>query len=121
MIAQVIVDISNSEVDRIFDYAFSDPCVQCGSRVSIPFGNRKIEGYVIGIRDTTDVPTDKLKEICEVLDDRPVISGEMMSLAEFMRQRYHLRMVDVLRLFIPSQMRGGRIKELKKRFIRLSI
>lgn len=120
MIAEIIVDISNSEVDRIFDYSFTQKEVVRGSRVSVPFGSRKIEGYVIGIKDKTDVPDGKLKEICEVLDDRPVISEEMMTLAGFMCERYHLRMVDVLRLFIPSQMRGGRIKELKKRFVRVA-
>lgn len=120
MIAEVIVDISNSEVDRIFDYSFDIPEVVRGSRVSVPFGNRKIEGYVVSVKETTDVPKVKLKSVCEVLDDRPVISGEMMLLAEYMRKRYHLRLVDVLRLFIPSQMRGGRIKELKKRFVRVA-
>ncbi len=120
MIAEVIVDISNSEVDRIFDYVVGNVAVKCGSRVMIPFGNRKIEGYVIGLKDNTDVPPDKLKEICDVLDDRPVIGKEMMTLAHEMSKRYHLRYVDILRLFIPSQMRGGKIKELKKRYVRIA-
>ena len=120
MIAEVIVDISNSEVDRIFDYFFESADVKKGSRVSVPFGNRKIEGYVIGIKSDTLVPKDKLKAVCETLDDRPVIGEEMLELMRFMCERYHLRVVDALRLFIPSQMRGGRIKELKKRFVRIS-
>ncbi len=119
MIAEVIVDISNSEVDRIFDYSCSEN-LQKGSRVLIPFGNRKIEGYVIGIKETTSVPSDKLKAVCETLDDRPVIGEEMLELMRFMCSRYHLRVVDALRLFIPSQMRGGRIKELKKRYVRVA-
>ncbi|WP_251545581.1 replication restart helicase PriA [Pumilibacter intestinalis] len=120
MIAEVIVDISNSEVDRIFDYFFESADVKKGSRVSVPFGNRKIEGYVIGIKSDTLVPKDKLKAVCETLDDRPVIGEEMLELMRFMCERYHLRVVDALRLFIPSQMRGGRIIELKKRFVRIS-
>ena len=51
MIAEVIVDISNSEVDRIFDYSFDIPEVVRGSRVSVPFGNRKIEGYVVSVKE----------------------------------------------------------------------
>ena len=39
MIAEVIVDISGSEVDRVFDYSVADaPEVQRGSRVAVPFG-----------------------------------------------------------------------------------
>ncbi len=120
MIAEVIVDISNSEVDRIFDYSFNDPDIVTGCRVLIPFAGRKIEGYVVGIKDNTTVPADKLKEIDSVLDDRPVIGGEMLELMRYMCERYHLRIVDALRLFIPAQMRGGRIKELKKKFVKIS-
>ncbi len=120
MIAEVIVDISTAEVDRIFDYAFDDESVRAGCRVLVPFGNRRIEGYVIGIKERSDVPAVKLKSVAEVLDDRPVIGQEMLALMRFMCERYHLRVVDALRLFIPAQMRGGRIKELKKRFVRVA-
>ena len=116
MIAEVIVDISNSEVDRIFDYACDDD-LMAGFRVLVPFGNRQIEGYVIGLKESSDLPPDKLKAVHSTLDDIPVISEEMMQLAAYMKTRYHLRMVDALRLFIPAQMRGGRIKELKKKSV----
>ena len=66
------------------------------------------------------MPAVKLKSVAEVLDDRPVIGQEMLALMRFMCERYHLRVVDALRLFIPAQMRGGRIKELKKRFVRVA-
>lgn len=46
------------------------------------------------------------------MDAYPVITPEMMKLMEYMRKRYNLRIIDVLRLFIPSQMRGGKVKEL---------
>lgn len=116
MIAEVIVDISNSEVDRIFDYLVNIPSVKIGSRVHIPFANRTIEGYVIKLKEETSCPPEKLKEIIETLDDFPVLTEEMLALKDYMTKKYHLRTVDVLRLFIPSQMRGGRIKALVKQF-----
>ena len=57
--AQVIVDVASSQVDKIFDYAFFGDDFGIGQRVIVPFGNRKIEGYIIGIKDKTDVPDDK--------------------------------------------------------------
>ncbi len=119
MIAKVIVDISSSDVDRVFDYRAVGG-VEKGSRVSVPFGNRNIEGYVIGLSDTTDVPEDKLKDISCVLDDRPIISEEFLRLCDFMTERFHLRKIDVLRLLLPSKMRGGRIKPLEKTVIEIS-
>ena len=117
MFAKVIVDISNNELDRVFDYEVGDFCVEPGRRVSVPFGNRVIEGYVIELSDTTDLPKDKIKKIVKVMDSYPVITAEMMQLMAFMRKRYNLRIIDVLRLFIPSQMRGGKVKELVQKFV----
>ena len=113
MIAQVIVDISNSEVDRVFDYAIDDfPDAKEGFRVMVPFGRMNIEGYIVQLKDRTDCPPEKLKKIASVLDPYPVINEELMQVCRFMVDKYHLRMVDVLRLCLPSQMRTGKVKEL---------
>lgn len=111
MIAEVIVDISNSEVDRVFDYSIAAvPAIKAGYRVLVPFGRMTVEGYVISLKEKSDYPG--VKPVIRALDEYQVISDEMLELMRFMRERYHLRTVDVLRLFIPAQMRGGRIKEL---------
>lgn len=111
MIAEVIVDISNSEVDRVFDYSLDgSPDVTAGFRVLVPFGRMTVEGYVVRVKESSDYPA--VKPIERAIDDYPVINEEMLALMDYMTERYHLRRVDVLRLFIPSQMRGGRVKEL---------
>lgn len=117
--AEVIVDISASTVDKIFDYAIVDP-VAIGMRVLVPFGPRKIEGFVVNIKGKSLLDPKKIKPITEVLDAIPVITSEMMALKDYLSQNFRLRMVDVLRLFIPSQMRKGRIKELTRQFVELN-
>ena len=112
MIFEVIVDISNSEVDRVFDY-IGDESVKVGSRVSVPFGKRNIEGFVINKKEQSNVDETKLKKISKVLDDFVTINDEMLSLMRFMVSELHIRLIDALRLFLPSQMRGGRIESLK--------
>ena len=104
MIAQVIVDISNSEVDRVFDYSIDDfPDAKEGFRVMVPFGRMNIEGYIVQLKDRTDCPPEKLKKIASVLDPYPVINEELMQVCRFMVDKYHLRMVDVLRLCLPRR------------------
>ena len=116
MIARVIVDISSSQVDRVFDYSAIDGAVR-GSRVLVPFGARNIEGYVIDLAESTDVPPDKLKSIYSLLDDRPIVSEEFLALCDYMTARFHLRKIDVFRLFLPAKMRGDRIKALEKSIV----
>lgn len=116
MVYEIIVDISNSEVDRVFDYT-SDFEVKLGSRVQVPFGNRKLEGFVIGEKASSK---HKTKDIIKVLDEKPVISEEMLKLAKYLNEFKNLRFIDTIRLCIPSKMRGGRVKELKKAYITIN-
>ena len=119
MIAKVIVDILNSEVDRVFDYLTDDNIV-VGDRVLLPFGNRTIEGYVLALSDTTDVDTSKLKPIIKKLDDFPIIKPELVDLASDLRDKFHLRLIDGVRLVVPAQVRNGKVGAIQVKYLSLN-
>ena len=119
--ACIIVDVAASNVDKVFDYStVNTPEIELGMRVLVPFGAREIEGYVIGFKDKTDFDPQKIKPIKKCLDSMPVFSSEMLELKDYLVKILRIKAVDALRLFIPSQMRGGRIKELTKIFISIN-
>ena len=121
MFAEVIVDILNSETDKVFDYIIPDNLKLIeGTRVLVPFGNRKIEGYVIKIKSDSSVSREKLKEIIKPIDSFAAILPEMLKLKGFMTRRYNLRVADTLRLFIPSEMRSGKVKPIFKTYCKLN-
>ena len=121
MFAEVIVDILNSETDKVFDYIIPDNLKLIeGTRVLVPFGNRKIEGYVIKIKSDSSVSKEKLKEIIKPIDSFAAILPEMLKLKDFMIRRYNLRLADTLRLFIPSEMRSGKVKPIFKTYCKLN-
>lgn len=116
--AEVIVDISNSEVDKVFDYILPEELnINKGTRVLVPFGNRCIEGYVINVKDSSNLDKSRLKKVIRALDDFQAISDEMLSLMHYMVERYNLRLADCLRLFVPSEMRSGSISPLFKTYL----
>lgn len=117
MIYSVIVDVSASEVDKIFHYKGEN--YQIGTRVLVNFANRLVEGFIVAEQQTTDCPPEKLKEIIKPLDDFPAISADLLELGAYMKKEYNLRWVDVLRLFIPAEMRKNRVKPLSKRCAQL--
>ena len=100
MILKVIVDISTNAIDRTFDYIGED--IPVGSRVSVPFGPKRLIGFVVDKSETSDFELSKLKTAKYL--DTP-IDDSQLSLLKFMVKRYNLRMIDVLRLFIPSKLR----------------
>ena len=120
MFAKVIVDIASSNVDKIFDYKLDEPLV-VGQRVLVPFGPRKIEGYIIEICDTSDVPESRVKSVIGPIDEFPVITNEQLKLAEFMKKRFHIGAADAIRLFLPPELRSGKVKEVFKAQIELAI
>ncbi len=119
MIYSVIVDVAANEVDRVFHYVGEN--YQVGSRVLVNFANRNVEGFIIGEQETTDLPQNKLKNIIKQLDDFPAVSEDLLRLGQFMRNEYNLRWADVLRLFVPAEMRGNRVKTLSKKVAQLSV
>lgn len=119
MIAEVIVDILNSEVDRIFDYSCPDN-TPAGMRVFVPFGNRRAEGYIIGLKEKSDLPPEKIKEIYSFADNEPVLTDEMLKLSQFMVKKYNLRKMDTIRLFLPVGIRKNRVKKIMIKSYRLT-
>ena len=109
MIAEVIVDVLNNEVDKIFDY-IAPINAEIGHRVLVSFGNRKVEGYIINLKNTSTYDESKLKTIDKILDDYPVIIPEMIELSKFMVSKYNLKIMDTLRLFLPAGMRNNKVK-----------
>ena len=117
MICEVIVDIAHSEVDRIFDYACDIP-VAAGARVVVPFGRSTATGFVMRVKETSDCPADKLKKIYRAEEGTPAINKECLSLARTIARRYRVPLALALRLFLPPEMRTGKVAETYRTFAR---
>ncbi len=120
MFADVIVDIANSEVDKIFEYSFNDCSIVSGSRVVVPFGSKRIEGIVINVKDTSVYPPEKIKPIVELLEDTPALTSETLKLMQYVCDTCYVTRALALRLFLPAEMRKGKVKEQFTRYIELA-
>lgn len=116
MFAKVIVDIASSLVDKVFDYSFDDEQIsqyKPGTRVLVPFGNRCIEGYVLEISQTCNFEPSKIKKIIRPLESFVCINQDQFELAKFMKQKFNIGLSDCFRLFLPAEMRNGKVKDLE--------
>ncbi|MBQ7912406.1 MAG: primosomal protein N' [Clostridia bacterium] len=120
MIAEVIVDIAANETDRIFDYLCDENTI-VGSRVRAPFGGKTVTGFVMKLKETSDYPMEKLKKIQPTPDELPALNAECLSLAEKLAARYRVPKALTLRLFLPAEMRTGKVRELTKNFAELLV
>ena len=120
MIAEVIVDIASSETDKIYDYLCDDTII-AGSRVRAPFGGKIVAGFVMRIKEKTDYPVEKLKRVYPTTDELPALNPECLALAEKLTARYRVPKALSLRLFLPTEMRTGTVRELTKNYASLCV
>ena len=102
MIAKIAVSAANFAIDKPYSYAVPASMVlQPGLRVMVPFGrsNRHTEGVVLSVEEGSE---SGLKQVASCLDDAPVVSGRMLQLAAFMRERYFCTFFDCLRVMLPA-------------------
>ncbi len=111
MFADVIVDINHSEVDKIFEYRVDGLDVMLGSRVSVPFGNNIIEGIVVGLKKDSVFDQAKIKSALSVLEETPALTEETLKLSEYVATTCYSTRAGALRLFLPVEMRKGKVKE----------
>lgn len=111
MIAHIIVDVPVSRTNRPFDYrvpAWLSPLIQVGSRVVVPFGPRKLQGYVVGISENTEhgVDEDRLKDVEQVMDDTPPLTAELLKMSEWMSGQYLCPWVTAVQAMLPAVLKG---------------
>ena len=117
MFAQVIIDQDVKAIDKIFEYNIpSNMSILVGMRVHVPFGKRVLQGYVISISEDCSYDKNKVKDIISPIDQFPAIKKQMLEVMQFMVKKNHLTMASTLRLFLPSQMREGKVKEIFETF-----
>lgn len=123
MYAKVMVDVAHSNVDRLFTYEVpNDLAVTAGQRVLIPFGgnNRSIEGFVLELSENAPENIGTIKRIVRAMEPYPALTAEQIELAKWISKSYHCLLVEALRLMIPAQLRGGRVKEKTERIVRIN-
>ena len=106
--ASVIVDISLAKLDKCFSYIIPEELrdrALPGASVVVPFGNRKLKGYIVAVTDQVDIDPSRLKPILELQQEALSSQGQLIALAEWMRQNYGATMNQALRTVLPSAKR----------------
>jgi len=93
---------------QTFTYALEagTPRPDAGSRVVVPFRNRKEIGICLGIGDEA-VRSRKLKRVIEVPDEQPAVSPGMIALCRWMADYYVVPIGLALRAALPAAMTGA--------------
>lgn len=105
--AEIIVDNQSSNTDTLYTYNIPEDMkkrVDKGMRVIVPFGigNKLIQGLIINITDSIDFDEKKLKDIKTLVDEKSLVSKELIDLGIWMRREYLAQYIEVFKTIMPT-------------------
>lgn len=112
MFAEIIVDIKSHNTDKVYTYKIPDnmEMIKVGMRVSVPFNNRYVDGYVVKLIENTLYPDEKIKYIRKILDKYSVFNEKMIELAKWMKDYYNCYFSESLQSIMPAGIKKGEKK-----------
>lgn len=116
MIIGVLVELSNKNIDRVFDYSVPD-CfldkIKLGIRVKVPFGKMELEGFVVEIKGSSDV---EIKDILDVIDDEAILNSELLELGKKMQEATLATLISCYQIMLPKALKAKNGQVINKKF-----
>lgn len=111
-VVEVLVEYSNYSLDRPFSYIYKgNKKVDIGFRVLVNFNNREIVGYVINAYSTEKTIEELEKElgfnigeVIDVIDESPLLSEDLLKLADKVSEYYVATKISVLQSMLPPSL-----------------
>ena len=117
MIVGVLVELSNKNIDRIFDYKVSNDLVddiKLGIRVEVPFGNQTLEGFILEIKEDSNL--DNLKYINKIIDKDIVLNKELLDLGKSMQKITLSTLISCYQVMLPKALKAKKKVLINKKY-----
>lgn len=120
MIAKILVEINNINVDKTFDYIVPFKYIEkikIGMRVKVPFASRELEGFVLDLVNSVD-DNYELKEIISIVDAEPILNNELLHLGKFMSKKYFSTLISCYQTMLPKALKAQNKTTINKKMIK---
>lgn len=115
MQANVLVEVNIKDSDTLFTYNIPDKLtdkINVGYKVIVPFGRRKVEGFVI---DIGNFDTEyELKDICDVVGE--VLTPELIYLGKYMSKRTLSSLISCYQTMLPKAIKASIKTNINKKY-----
>lgn len=118
MTVEVLVEIKAKQVDKTFTYLVNDNLKQhmkIGIRVIVPFGTKKLEGFVLKIDDNKKYDYE-LKEIIDYIDEESVLNEEMIELGKLISEKTLSTLMSVYESMLPKALKAKKKFNVNKKY-----
>ena len=106
LFAQVVVGLP---LRTAFDYLIPqglEKKAMPGMRVQVPFRNKKLNGYIVGLATNTKIP--KVKALYGIIDDVPILNSNLLKLTQNVSDYYLCSWGEAIECALPAALRKGK-------------
>ena len=118
MIIGVLVELSNKNIDKVFDYSVPDVLqgdIKVGIRVEVPFGKQILEGFVLDIKESYDSKYE-LKEIISIKDNDVILNEELLQLGKIMQNNTLATLISCYQVMLPKALKAKQGSVINKKY-----
>lgn len=117
MQAEVLIEIKAKALDKTFTYNVpKNQKVEVGKRVIVPFGKRHLQGFVLKLENKKNLDYE-LKDIIEVIDEKPVINKEMLELGIYISKKTLSPLITCYQTMLPKALKAKVKYNINKKYI----
>ena len=87
---------------------FKHPDLKIGHTVLVPFGSRKLSGYVVGMNDQTELT--RVRSIDRLLDPEPVFEASQLEFFKWIAKYYVAGLGEVIATALPRDYKGKSVR-----------
>ena len=116
MIVGVLVELSNKNIDKTFDYLVPkelEKDIKVGIRVEVPFGRQTLEGFVLEIKNDSN---RELKSIISVIDKDIVLNKELLQLGKKMQEMTLATLISCYQVMLPKALKAKHGTIISKKY-----
>ncbi len=103
--ADVFVNIPVKSIAKAYTYRVPAELAHIGPgwRVFVPFGGRRVEGFVLRTAELAREPERPLKDIVSAVDEECWFTPQMIEIARWLAGFYLCSLAEIMRLFMPGK------------------
>lgn len=114
MYADILVEVNTLE--KTFTYKILDGInAEVGMRALVPFGNRKVEGFIMRIYNDGNFDYE-VKEIFSLIDDYPVINKEMLELGKYISKKNLSTLISAYQAMLPLALKAKNKVSINRKY-----
>lgn len=112
-ILQIIIEYGVTGLNHTFSYAYKGSIVpKKGMRVAINFHNKDIVGFIFDLKEHQGSLEEfnatnsfEVKEIKYIIDEEPILSDDLIALAQQIQEYYFSPLIDVYNVMLPPSLK----------------